>query len=90
MCADMDQNTLKIHYTSIRVQRPNSWTKEIHTKVLRVFLLAIHRHHYFYFFKLRKPLKVSTVQLLYTVKEKEGKSDRKAFSFHPIKNGKCV
>jgi hypothetical protein len=54
---------------------------EIHTKILRVFLLAIHSHLYsfalgdFYFFKLTQPLTVSTVQLLHTVKENGGKPD---------------
>jgi hypothetical protein len=43
---------------------------EIQTKILRVFLLAIHSHLYsfalrFYFFKLTQPLTVSTIQLLY-------------------------
>jgi hypothetical protein len=56
--------------------------EEIQTKVLKVFLLAIHSHLYsfplrFLFFKLTQPLTVSTVQLLYTVKEKGGKPDRK-------------
>ncbi len=46
-------------------QRPNSWT-EIQTKLLRVFLHAIHSHLYsfalrFYFFKLTQPLTVSWV-----------------------------
>ncbi len=46
---------------------------EIQTKVLRVFLLDIHSHLYRFaicFFKLTQPLTVSTVQLLFTVKEK--------------------
>jgi hypothetical protein len=46
---------------------------EIQTKVLRVFLLAIHSHLY------TQPLTESTVQSLYTVKEKEGKPDRKLY-----------
>jgi hypothetical protein len=33
----------------------------------------------FYFFKLTQPLTVPTVHLLYTVKEKEGKPDRKPY-----------
>jgi hypothetical protein len=33
----------------------------------------------FYFFKLTQPFKVSTVLLLYTVKEKGGKPDRKPY-----------
>ncbi len=33
----------------------------------------------FYFFKLTQPLTVSTVQLLYTMKEKKGKPDRKSY-----------
>jgi hypothetical protein len=54
------------------------------TKVLRVLLLAIHSHLYsfalrFQFFKLTQPLTVSTVQLLYTVKEKGGKPERKPY-----------
>ncbi len=56
--------------------------EEIHSKVLRVFLLAIHSHSIalpwdFCFFKLTQPLTVSQLQLLYNVKEKAGKSDRK-------------
>jgi hypothetical protein len=48
---------------------------EIQTKVLIVFLLAIHSHLTallgdFYLFQLTQPLTVSTVQLLYTVMEK--------------------
>jgi hypothetical protein len=39
---------------------------------------------YSYFFKLTQPLTVSTVQLLYTVKEKGGKPDRTPY---PIPNG---
>jgi hypothetical protein len=53
---------------------------EIQTKVLRVFLLAIHSRLYsFYFFKLTQPLTVSRVQFLYIVKEKGGKPDRKPY-----------
>jgi hypothetical protein len=50
---------------------------EIQTKVLRVFLFAIHSNLYSfaYFFKLTQPLTVSRVQLLYTVKEKGGKPE---------------
>jgi hypothetical protein len=66
------------------------WTEaefydEIQTKVLRVFLLAIHSHPSIAwpwdsnFFKLTQPLTVSTIQLLYTVKEKGGKPDRKPY-----------
>jgi hypothetical protein len=60
---------------------------EIQTKVLRVFLLAIHSHLYsfalrFLFFKLTQPLMISIVQLLYTVKEKGGKPDRKPYPLH--------
>jgi hypothetical protein len=64
---------------------------EIQTNVLRAFLLAIHSHLTstslswdLYFFKLTQPLPVSTVQLLYTVKEKGGKPDRKP---HPLPYG---
>jgi hypothetical protein len=64
---------------------------EIQTKV-RVFLLAIHSHHqrFAFAFKLTQPLTVSTVQLLYTVKEssvtvhckgERGKHDRKPYYF---------
>jgi hypothetical protein len=51
---------------------------EIPTKVFRVFLLAIHCHLYVQLsleisiFKLSQPLTVSSVQLLYNVKEKGG------------------
>jgi hypothetical protein len=57
---------------------------EIQTKVLRVFLLAIHSD--FYSFALRflllqthAILTVSTAQLLYTAKETGGKPDRKPY-----------
>ncbi len=58
--------------------------EEIQTNVLIIFLLAIHTHLYifalrFLFFKLTQPLTISTVQLLYTVKEKGGKPDRKPY-----------
>jgi hypothetical protein len=57
---------------------------EIQTKLLRVFLHAIHSHLYgfafrFYFFKLTQPLTVSRVQLLYTAKEKGRKPYRKPY-----------
>jgi hypothetical protein len=68
---------------------------EIHTKVLGVFLLAIHSHLHILQLCLEfsissnslnllnissdfKPLRISTVHLLYTVKEKVGKPDRKS------------
>jgi hypothetical protein len=59
---------------------------EIRTKILSVFLLAIHSHLYsfalrFLFFKLRQPHTVSTVQLHYSVKEKGGKPDRTSYLF---------
>ncbi len=57
---------------------------EIQTKVKEFFSLlftvtstALPRD--FYFFKLTQPLTVYTVQLLYTVKEKGGKTDRKLY-----------
>ncbi len=60
---------------------------ESQTKVLRVFLLANHSHLYctalpwdFDFFKLKQPLTVSTVQLLYDVKEKGGQPDRNLYT----------
>jgi hypothetical protein len=58
---------------------------KIPTKVFRVFLLAIHSHLYVQLsleisiFKLSQPLTVSSVQLLYNVKEKGGKPDRKPY-----------
>jgi hypothetical protein len=61
--------------------RPNSWTKsrqksaEFSSLLFTVISTALPLD--FYFFKLMQPLTVSTVQLLYTVKEKEGKPDRK-------------
>ena len=55
---------------------------EIHTKVLRVFLLAIHSHLYSFALRLlfihtHATSTVSSIQLVYTVKEKGGKPDRK-------------
>jgi hypothetical protein len=65
----------------ILIRRLTSWTKSRQKKVLRVFLLAIHSHLSFpwdfYLFKLKQPFIVSTVPLLYTVKKKAGKPDRK-------------
>jgi hypothetical protein len=55
---------------------------EIQTKVIRVFLFAIHSHLYSFalpFLQAHTPLTVFTVQLLYTVKEKGGKPDRKPY-----------
>ncbi len=50
---------------------------EIQTKVLRVYLLAIHSHLYsfalrLFFLQTRATFSVSTVKLLYNVKEKGG------------------
>jgi hypothetical protein len=50
---------------------------EIQTAVLGVFLLAIHGH--LYNFAFRFLFLQTTVQLLYTVKEKGGKPDRKSY-----------
>jgi hypothetical protein len=58
---------------------------EIQTKVKKEFFsllftvtsTALHRD--FYFFKFTQPLTVFTAQLLYTVKEKGGKPDRKPY-----------
>jgi hypothetical protein len=66
-------------------------TTEIQTKVLRVFLLAFTDtstalHRDFYFFKLSQPLTVSTVQLLDTVKEKEGKPVKKPYPLPYARN----
>jgi hypothetical protein len=67
------------------VQRPNSWTNPRQKSWEFSFLLftvtSTDLPWYFYFFKLTQPLTVSTVQLqlLYTVKEKGGKPDRKPY-----------
>jgi hypothetical protein len=56
---------------------------EIQTRVFRVFLLAIHSHLYSFalrFLLFNQPLIVSSVKLLYTVKEKGGKP-------YPLSNG---
>jgi hypothetical protein len=62
---------------------------EIQTKVLRVFLLAIHSHldsfalRFLFLLKLTQPLTVATAALLlYTVKGKGGKPDRKLLYTH--------
>ncbi len=55
--------------------RPNSWTKSRQKSQSPSTALPWD----FYFFKLALPLIVSTVQLLYTVKEKGGKPDRKPY-----------
>ncbi len=71
---------LPFFYMNLLMKRM-SWGRmgEIQTKVLRVFFSAIHSHLYsfvltrdFNFFKLSQILSVSTVQLLYTVKEQGG------------------
>jgi hypothetical protein len=60
---------------------------EIQTKVLKVFLLTIHNHLYSFALKFLFPQThamsstVSTLQFLYTVKEKGGKPDRKPYPF---------
>ena len=65
------------------VQRPNSWTKS-RTKALRVFLLAIHSHLYsfalrFLFLQIHTTSYCFYSSLLYTVKEKGGKPDKKPY-----------
>jgi hypothetical protein len=53
---------------------------EIQTKQFSSLLFTVTSSAFrwdFYFFKLTQPFTVSTVQLLYTVKEKGGKRDRK-------------
>jgi hypothetical protein len=63
--------------------RPNSWTKsrqkssEFPSLLFTVTSTALPGD--FYFFKLTQPLTVSTVQFLYTVKEKRRKPDRKPY-----------
>ncbi len=54
-----------------------AFSDEIQTKILRVFLLAIDSRLYSFDWASNSPLTVSRVQLLYTVKEKGGKPDRK-------------
>jgi hypothetical protein len=59
---------------------------EIQTKVSRVFLLAIHRHLYsfalrFIFLQTHATSYSFYSALLYTVKEKVGKPDRKPHPF---------
>jgi len=56
------------------------WTKQ--TKVSGVVLLAFHNH--LYFFKLTPPLTISTLHLLYTVREKGGKPDGKPYPLHMV------
>ncbi len=75
--------------TSLEVEANSTeveFLDKIQTKVLRVVLLAIHSQLYrfalrFLFFKLTQPLTISTVQLLYIVKEKGGNPDRKTYPF---------
>jgi hypothetical protein len=68
----------------LQIQRPNSWTKfrrkssEFSSLLFTVTSAALPWD--FYFYKLTQPLKVSRAQLLYTVKEKRGKPDRKPYS----------
>ncbi len=59
-------------FWSATLLRPNSWTNSLLITVTSIALSCD-----FYFFKLTQPLIVSTVQLLFTVKEKGGKPDRK-------------
>jgi hypothetical protein len=65
----------QINKTSTPETSESEFLDEIQTKVLRVFLLALHSHLYRFalrFFKLTQPLTVS-------VKEKGGKPDRKRY-----------
>ncbi len=57
---------------------------KIYTKALKVFLLAIHSHLYSLASDSHNLLHISAVQLLYTVKEKGEKPDRKPY---PLPNG---
>ncbi len=63
--------------------RPNSWTKSRQKPLEFSSLLFTVPSTAFpwdlYFFKLMQPLIVSTVHLLYTIKEKGGKPDRKPY-----------
>ncbi len=74
----------------IRHQRPNSWTKsrnkspEFSSLLFTVTSKALPWD--FFLLKLTQPLTVSTVQLLYTVKEKGGKSDRNYIPYLWFKN----
>jgi hypothetical protein len=58
---------------------------EIQTIVLRVLFRAIHSHIYSFALRFlflqnsRNLLRISTVELLYSVKKKEGKPDRKGY-----------
>ncbi len=66
----------------IQTEAEAEFLGEIQTKVLRVFLLAIHSHLLqlcldFYFFKLTQPITISSVNLLYTVPEKVEEPDKK-------------
>jgi hypothetical protein len=57
---------------------------EIQTKILRVLLLAIHSHLYSFTNRIifLQTHATSYVKLLYTVKEKGGKLDRKPYPLH--------
>ncbi len=61
--------------------RPNSWTKSRQKSEEFSSLLFSHLSSFWdcCSFKLAQPLRVSTVQLLYTVKEKWGKPNRKPY-----------
>ncbi len=77
-----------IHWNSPHVD-DTEFLEEIQTEILRVFLLAFHSQLYpalprdFYFFKITQPLTYfyCSVTVLYTVKEKRGKPDRKPYPF---------
>jgi hypothetical protein len=87
----------KVHYTSTPImfhQQAASLSEaefldEIQTIVLRVLLRAIHSHFYSFVLRFlflqnsRNLLRISIVELLYTVKKKEGKPDRK---WYPLPN----
>ncbi len=75
---------LTIDFPIIHLPTKAKFLNKIQTKVLKVYslLLTVTSTSVpwdFYFFKLTIPLAVSTVQLLYSVKETGGKPDRKPY-----------
>ncbi len=71
--------------------RLNSWAKSRQKSSLLFAVTSTALPWDFYFFKLTQPLTFSTVQLLYTVKEKRGKPGRKPYPLpwgliNPYKN----
>jgi hypothetical protein len=81
---------LSVFLLAIHGHFPPCYSRSLSSLLFTVtFLLDIHGHLYCFAFafKLTQPLTVSRVPLLYTVKEKGGKPDRKPRKPYPLPYG---